>query len=182
LAWTKYTILTLAAFILLLFGAWPANAETIIYTEQVIGTGTLGGTAFTNSMIIITVTGDTANVPQAFSNLLQSNYYYNANIGPATLTVGGIGTATKNDPIDALVFPSVQEAQFFDNPTGTAPMGPRNLGFASYDLKTAIGPVSGTPRWATPFNINTTSGLLELRALWHARKVSDKWTMNYPSR
>jgi hypothetical protein len=111
LAWTKYTILTLAAFTPLLFGAWPANAETITCTEQVIG------------------------------------------------------TATKNDPIDALVFPSVQEAQFFDNPTGTAPMGPRNLGFASYDLKTAIGPLSGTQWWAAPFNINTTSGLFELRTL-----------------
>ncbi len=39
-----------------------AEAVPIMYTEQIIGTGTLGSSTFTNALITITFTGDTDNV------------------------------------------------------------------------------------------------------------------------
>src|SRR5438093_6933061 len=66
----------------------PLLATPITYSEVVTATGSLGASAFTNALVAITLTGDTANVAGLGTFL---------NPGVATVTVSGLGTATFTD-------------------------------------------------------------------------------------
>src|SRR5262245_30465233 len=73
----------------LLLGAWflirgePARVVPITYSESVLASGSLGGVAFTDARLTLSLVSDTLNVIQ---------FRYNAGI--ATVDVAGIGTAT----------------------------------------------------------------------------------------
>jgi hypothetical protein len=66
-----------------------AQANVYDYTEQQIGSGSLGGTTFTNALVTISPTADTSGItPGFYPGLLVDN-------SVATLTVAGIpGVAT----------------------------------------------------------------------------------------
>jgi hypothetical protein len=80
-----------AIWLLLLTGV--AGATSISYQISGTSSGTLGGTAFTNALVTVTLSSDTANVvavPSLSSNVV-------ANTGTTTVDIAGIGTATVTD-------------------------------------------------------------------------------------
>ncbi len=114
-----------------------AKASPITYTESATVTGSLAGTAFTNDLITITGTGDTANVVNS-SGLL-------TNLVTATfaLTGGGSGTFTTQSIFvfdnQNLSFAGFQRSGFGGDILETS-----NSAFATYALATSLAPVSGT--------------------------------------
>src|SRR5262245_66578491 len=52
----------LGTAMLLIGAAAPAYAAPIVYTQSGIASGTIGGTAFTNALVVFTMTADTNNV------------------------------------------------------------------------------------------------------------------------
>jgi hypothetical protein len=108
-----------------------AGAEPIIYTEQAIVSGQLGSTGFTNALVTLTFTGDTANVRDIGGAFVNS-------VGTATVNVAGI-TATFTTPVMVVSFPA-QELAFHGNDVEILGTVSR---LQDYDLTTPIGPVSG---------------------------------------
>ena len=134
-----------------------ARADPIIYTEQAIASGSLGGQDFSDSLVTITLSADTGEVVATPFGLL-------TNAGQATLSVGGIGQAAIVDPLEAFAYAS---------PTGTA-LGITDPGAASdlldtvvapgfsYDLTTALAPVRGPSVINAYFPFATNAGDLDL--------------------
>jgi PEP-CTERM motif len=131
----------------------PVLAAPVTYTEQGTGTGSLDGVAFTNASILLTMINDTTDVVS----------------GPTPATVSITGTATVNvnngpsetftDPVTVFsrtIGPS--HIAGFGGPVGTASiLNTVNPIFATYDLTTSIGPISGFDG-SIPFTFPTSSG------------------------
>ena len=122
----------LAAFLLLATGAvsTPASAILITYTQTAVVSGSLNGTAFTDNVLTLTMTGDTSNIIPAY--LL---------FAPLTFTLSGGGSGVFTDE----TFVRSEGNGFADFTDNTA-LFPVTLifapEFASYDLSTAFGPVT----------------------------------------
>ena len=130
--------LALTLAIGLLSVAHQAQATPITYTDTVTGTGALGAVTFTSALVTISLVGDTSTV---FGDPVPRDF------GSATVNVSGVGAATFADPLMWAI----------DNPEGTAGplagiadvtaglflLGTVNGAFALYDLRSAIGPISG---------------------------------------
>jgi hypothetical protein len=136
------------------------RAGMITYTEQFTATGTLGTKTFTDAMVTITGTGDTANARQ-------SGPVTFVNGVTATVTVAGIGpggsdvTANVTDSMTVEDVQSFQQAGFTFQPQGFSShtqITTSNSSFASYDLTTAIGPESGSLITSSFGPINTDQG------------------------
>ncbi len=130
--------------------AWSAP---ITYVETTTATGSLGGTAFTNASVTVTLVGDTSNIapgPSPFDAFL-------VNPGSATIKIDGFSLATFTDLVEVAgsfnqPTPGPFGAPFvliatLDNPAGTSLTGvvyeTGDPAFLGYDL-TALGPISGT--------------------------------------
>jgi hypothetical protein len=125
-----------AALVLSLGLAAPAHAAPIEYMETATATGTLDGTSFTNALVTITVTGDTAAAPPG----LGPQFY---SLPGATVSVAGDGSDTL---LHSEVFVNVDFAGFADSSLGPASiLDTNNSAFLTYTLNTAIGPTSGLP-------------------------------------
>lgn len=152
-SWCGAGRLTQIAFTLLagaLLGSiTQVQAVPITYSLTTTATGTLGGSPFTNALVTVTLTGDTANVvpgPIPFNNDL-------FNTGNATVSIAGLGTVTFTDPIvilstfnDLTLF-GVPAVVILDGPGsaggGTGILDQFGLSFSGYALG-PLGPVSGT--------------------------------------
>ncbi len=138
----------------LLFGA-SAVASPITYTFSGTATGTLGTTPFTNAPITVNAVGDTATVTNGgvLCNSLSS----------VTFTIGGVGSGTITDLIG-----------IFDNQGNSAVGLQRGVcggadvmdifapAFASYNLTSPMGTVTGTAIANSQGPVNTTAGALTL--------------------
>jgi hypothetical protein len=113
------------------------RAGMITYTETATGSGSLGTHNFTDAMVTITGTGDTANITSPFSGTFELS------ITTVKVTVAGIGTATFTDSVEVADTQHASIAGFIDITHPRDILGTNNSIFATYDLKTAIGPVSG---------------------------------------
>ncbi|PIX21340.1 MAG: hypothetical protein COZ69_15325 [Deltaproteobacteria bacterium CG_4_8_14_3_um_filter_45_9] len=140
----KRTILILAALALLLYGAWPAEAVTITYVEETIGTGELGSNNFASSLVTFTFVGDTTNVIEIDPGVFRNT------VGTATVYVENIGTAFFTDSMVSVVNQNVGGAGVSDLTLDFLVLATLNTIFATYTLDTAIGPISG----ASVFNPN----------------------------
>ena len=138
------------------FGAQQANASPITYEFSGTGSGSIGGTSFTDALVVFTGTANTANVESV--SFMGSTFYVVPLDGLTVDIAGIIGTATMTEP--ALVF-GVPQA--FDDPDGDIPFiplvilgrldnppaldsftgmaGAGSNGLAGYDLTTSIGPI-----------------------------------------
>ncbi|MGA2606729.1 MAG: hypothetical protein ABSH01_04640 [Terriglobia bacterium] len=147
--------LSLLALGVLLCGAVQAKAETITYTVQDTVSGTLDSNSFFDALVTVAFTGDTANV-------WGGAIFWEIDVGTATVDIAGIGAATFTDAMFA-----------FDNPSGAAGIGDNicsgcggsvldtfNSAFGSYDLMSAIGPLSGDVYFRPDLSYGTTAGLL----------------------
>jgi hypothetical protein len=145
--------------------ATPSLAATITYTEQATASGSLGGTTYTNASVTLTMMNDTTHVIGA-APLFE-------NFGTATVRVNGGPAVTFTDPLIEVF--SAQAPL----PSGSAPtvgfsdvtrmldiLDDASASFATYDLKTVIGPTSGNPA-PTSFNESfaTTGGAFILTSV-----------------
>ena len=118
----------------------PAKAVPITYTVTGIGTGCFssvcpGDINFTDALITITAVGDTDHV------ILFNGVWVNSNI-PISITVDGIGTGHETG--FAFVDLTLPAAAGGIAGTSSAILGTiSDSDFSSYDLKTAIGPITG---------------------------------------
>lgn len=145
-------VLLLAALVVLLCVATQANADGVLtYTESDTATGSIGGTSFTGALVTITFVGHTANVtgsPGFFQNI----------VGTGTVTIAGIGTfaftpsTTPTDVFDNQVTQVAGIASFLSILDTVAPA------FATYDLTTPIGPISGPALTNLGIAFDTTDG------------------------
>jgi hypothetical protein len=127
-----------------------AEASPITYTASVVASGSLGGSTFTNALVTVALTGDTTTVfggpPIWFNN------------GTGTVTIAGLGTATFTGEIRAVANNTLSRAGIGDFTASLGILFVDNPAFATYDLSTAIGPLSGSPAFNTSQQFATTSG------------------------
>jgi hypothetical protein len=142
---------------------YPSFAVPITYTEKAIGSGSLGGVPFTNADVVLTTNGDTVNIGPSGPG---------ANFGPTTVGVsGGIPASFVNTAgvlASALLGPrpgQVPWVSFYEQrPEGAGFLGSPILGtysaaFATYQLATSIGPISGATRFFSGgMSFPTTNG------------------------
>ena len=156
-----------------------AQAAPIIYTETATASGTLNGVPFTDSALVLTYVGDTANVSSLLPGLLQDAngiaLFSVADVGAGIFT-GGLAMSLSNNTRGAAGFVANTTNP---NQNSVSPNGP--IGFAqgvilatynpavftTYDLTTALGPVTGPAIFdehasAGPVIFPTTAGNLSL--------------------
>lgn len=157
-SWTPAPVVgAVALSVALLVGAGsPSFAELITYTEQVDASGSLDGSPFTDALVTLTMHNDTANVglfgivcgPAACQSPA-----YAANLGTATVSVGGVGTDTFKDQISVIDyflgtppyagFEDLTIGQIILIQCGDSTCVSNDTAFRTYLLTTAIGPITG---------------------------------------
>ena len=158
----KRGFLLLLVAALLLGTASYATATPIKYTEEVLADGMFGGIPFSAAEVHITLFGDTSTV-----KMIAPGYYVNdPGPGKVMLTVEGFSG----------VFLFTDDIAVFDKGTGY-PLGCGDVGcagfgittgptvfetgngaFKTYDLKSAIGPITDTASADTDVPFGTTGG------------------------
>ncbi len=138
-----------------------ALAEPITYTEQVVASGSLDGTAFTDASVLLKMNNNTTNVVFYGTG-------YAANLGTATVSVGGVGTDTFKDQISAVdVFDGTPPYVGFEDLTigqiiliqcGDSTCNLGDTTFGGYYLTTAIGPITGKTGQGVGVPIPTAGG------------------------
>jgi PEP-CTERM motif len=149
--------------------AAPSLAVPITYTEQATGSGCLGGTSqadctanhgFTNATVLLRMTNDTAHVTGA-SPLFE-------NFGTVTVSVNGGPPATFTDPVTEVFsaqsppLPPPANGGFSDVTLGKDILDTADVAFATYDLKSSIGPITDTAIWSAPIFFPVTGGFFNL--------------------
>lgn len=132
------------------------EADPVTYVQSGIASGMIGGSSFTDAMVQVTVTGDTANVAPVFGGFAFANVS-----GATTVTIAGIGTATVTDASAIYSFPTpvsltsgfpilpyvligmLENPPALDSLTGLGDTGSNAL--LGYNLQTSIGPITATP-------------------------------------
>jgi PEP-CTERM motif len=138
-----------------------ARAAPIIYTEQGTGSGSLGGTSFTNAFIMIVVTGDSA---AAFTTIGSPGLF--ENIGTATVAVTGLGSATFTNQMVAFDSQLVDWAGIADHThLDLLTLVTVNPLFANYSLADSIGPASGSTQINVGQSYPTTLGSFILNSV-----------------
>ena len=159
----KFTPCVLAAIISVLFVA-NAKAVPITYTESATVSGSIaaGGLvgSFTNALLTLTATGDTANVQQV------SGTFFNNVTTSFTLSggVGGVGSGTFTDSIAVLVVQSCCASFGDNNQLSIILSTDSNTAFASYALATSIGPITGPSTINSGFSFPTSVGALSINS------------------
>ena len=140
----------------LIFMASPSFAAPITYIEEATASGSLGGAAFSNADIVFSMTGDTTNV---ITTTASPGEIIDHNSGTVTVSVAGGMPAAFSDG----------GAVFFNHGVGAfAP----TIGFSNdvaffyissvaangYDLRTPIGPLSGTAHIFPGVPLDTAGG------------------------
>jgi hypothetical protein len=140
--WIKRAILTTLC-------CAAASAGPITFTETQNGIGSLGGKAF-SAPVTIVLTSDTSTITGG------SGVFFD--IGPATVTVAGLGTATFTDTMEAVVSQGCPCAGISDETTDRSVMFDTNSAFSTYGLSTAIGPLLGESSGNSGLGFSTSMG------------------------
>lgn len=135
-----------------------SGASILTYVEQATGSGQLGSTPFTLQPITLTLTGNTDAIMQPSPGLF-------VEIGTVGLFVAGVGSATFTDTVQVVSNQMAQDAGFGDKTNGLGILFTRNGVFASYDLKSPIGPVTGTAVFNSGTSFNTTAGVFQINSI-----------------
>jgi hypothetical protein len=146
---------SLKTIVLICGCAFAANASIIQYTETVNTSGTLDGTAFTNQVVTLTLTGNTASITSGGPGIFDL-------IGPATVNVAGVGSDTFSDQINVADNQGINGAGFGDVTKNLAMFFTTNAAFGSYNLNGSIGPLSGTSSGNNGSSFATAGGSLLL--------------------
>lgn len=135
--------------------ASPAHANSITVTETATATGSLDGQSFTNAMLTLTMTGNTASV-------FNVGGYASVLIDPATVSISGVGSEPFTDTIETVVNQNNEDAGFGDAVSNLAILFTANSVFATDTLTNLTGPVSGTALINAGDTFNVLGGTLVL--------------------
>jgi hypothetical protein len=131
-----------------------ASAALLTYTETADVSGSLNGVAFTDDIITISGTGDTSNVEGGPSFFLLGL--------PAEFMLSGGGSGAFTDSIYVVSNHPGTIAGFSDLTSDLLILFTDNSVFATYDLSTPIGPVSGGAILNSGSSFPTSAGALIL--------------------
>jgi hypothetical protein len=126
----------MAACLLLLAFITPAQAAPIVYTETVVGSGTLGQTPFTDALITLTAIADTDHV------MIDAMGFFVVANKSTSVQIDNGGSALFSSFTETFVDPTHQVAGLRQGPIILAL---QQAAFGTYDLKTPIAPMSGVP-------------------------------------
>lgn len=120
-----------------------AGATTISYTDTGSGSGTLNGVVFSKTSFIISATGNTSNKKLVHPLEPQGSYYINND--SATIDIDGVGIYRFTMGTQFWLSNSAQIVGFASNYPWPYNWydSPKNSAFASWDMVSSIGPVSG---------------------------------------
>jgi len=159
----KHLILVLAATCCAIaICASPAAAVPITFIHTGSGSGTLEGTPFSLSAFTITGIGDTDN------RMSVSDYAYFIDHDAASIDIAGLGTLTFLTGTRTFVNYDFSVVGFSRGGTGGSDLfnGPTDSAFASWDMLSSIGPISGSAyalQWTS--GVETNLGTLVLDSL-----------------
>jgi hypothetical protein len=136
--------------------AAPSLADPITYTEHATATGSLGGVAFTDATVLLTMTNDTTNViggPTFFEIF-----------GTVTVSVNGGAPVTLTDSMGVFSDVTLSPATvgFEDLALLVDILDTASALLGTYDLTTSIGPISDTAFLSATVPFPTTGGDLIL--------------------
>lgn len=150
-----------ASSIILALSASHVQAVPITYTETTIASGSLGGSAFTDSQVTVSFVGDTDSVVSPMPG-----FVLNA-VGTASVSVAGGAAATFDAGRQtAFVFQGMNGAGIgaqsrdatVDQGGQTYILANNGPAFSAYDLRSAIGPVVGPAVFRPGLAFSTTAG------------------------
>ena len=147
------TTITLLALAVLLCGATQAKAGSITYTVQDTASGTLGASSFTDALVTVSFTGNTANV-------YGGSGFWEIDLGTASVNIAGTGSALFTDAMFVFDNQGAVAAGIADHSSGGSVLDTYNSAFGSYDLMSAIGPLSGGVYFRPDLSYGTDAGLL----------------------
>jgi hypothetical protein len=151
----KISTLSVALILSLAFAA-PAASVPIDYQVTAVGTGTFGLSAFTNAQVTLEAIGDTAAAP--------SSGTFQTFALPVTLTVSGVGSGMVSDaPFVFVNQVFVPPAAGFAGPAGSI-LDTFSNSFASYNLNSFIGPITGASFIRPDLTFATTFGNFNLQS------------------
>jgi PEP-CTERM motif len=136
--------------------ASPSFGAQITYTLQAIASGSLDGISFTDASVFLSMNNNTTNVtggPSFFEN-----------VGTTTVSVGGGSAVTFTDPIQFFSNQSLTAVGFEDQSSDDI-LDSVSASFASYDLKTSIGPIVGSSEFDPSSSFPTTGGAFVLTSV-----------------
>ena len=141
-----------------------ASAALLTYTETADVSGSLDGVPFTDNELTLKASGDTSGVsggPSFFFLYVPLTF---------TLSGGGSGTFTDNETA-VIDNQSITLAGFTDFTTGEFALGTLSAVFATYDLRTIIGPVSGGAIFNPGSSFATSAGTFSHRVRERRRNL-----------
>ena len=159
---SRTTLISFLAVVLLSAVTAPAaKAAPITFTFATIGSGQLGAANFTDVLVTLTATGDTSAVtPVGLPDtgifyLVPTEFEVNiAGVGTAVVTgdgiFGGSAYVFVNQAVQTVGFGTTGDLADISDPA-----------FATYDLMSSIGPISGRAV-AIPVDVPTTLGMFRV--------------------
>jgi len=133
----RHLILILAAVCAVTFWASPASADPITFIHSGSGSGSLAGDPFDVSAFTITALGDTSN------RISYGPGIFTLPHDAASIDIDGVGTLTFTE--DTLTFVNNgNEVVGFSRPGSDMFNGPVDPAFATWDMLSSIGPISGS--------------------------------------
>jgi hypothetical protein len=114
-----------------------AHGEPILFTETISGTGSLGQTAFSDALVTVSLVGDTSTVTETFPGIF-------VDFGRGSVDIAGVGSTTFTDTIGVVDNQALDFAGIGDFTNRFEILGTEaNPALVTYDLRHAIGPLSG---------------------------------------
>jgi hypothetical protein len=141
----------LSVLVLLSGGVGQAKADLITYTFSGTASGKLGTNTFSNASFTITSVADTSQITNSSGIFIVPDM-------AATVFVSGLGTATFTIPTTNVDNQPLARVGFSAPNQGLAILFEDNSAFSTYDLSTAIGPLTGPPLFNSSSLFGTTAG------------------------
>lgn len=136
--------------------AATAVAAPITYTFSATGSGNLGAQSFSNSFFQLTAMADTSGIYSPTQGV------FAVNDSVASVFISGLGTAMFSIGTINVDNQNLSRTGFSDPVRHVAILFVDNPAFATYDLSTSIGPLSGPPSFNRGVGFGTSMGLFSL--------------------
>lgn len=163
----KLLLLLLAVALMTAISSATASASPITYTETAVISGSLDGVGFNGETIVISWTGDTTNVTGGGGFFINS-----AGTGTVAFAITGVASGLFTDDVDVFANQNFipPAAGFRSNTANGSILATFDAAaFGTYDLSTAIGPITGDAFFRNDLVYGTNQGDLIISAV---REVS----------
>ena len=154
--------------------ASPSFGAPITYTEYATASGSLDGIPFTDETVLLMMTNNTTNVTNSGPGEFE-------NVGTATVSVGGGPAVTFTDPTQVFSNQSDPAVGFEDLSVDDI-LDTFSASFATYELKTSIGPIVGSGAINAGSSFATTGGAFVLTSVGDATFTAATNSIPEPSR